>query len=509
MYKRPTIWGVIFIAVLMTACGEEPEDAETTAAASITVPELRDHMYYLASDELEGRMPGETGYDVAAQYCASQFRQAGLVPLCLDADGNKTYLQQVRIITKTRRGDSKLRIKTDENLQSLRCGDDFFFRSPGVSEEIELSGTLVFVGYGVHEPDHGWDDYSGIDVEGKWVVYMFGDPDKEGVSVLPEDLAKSYSSGIEGFLKKGMTAFEAGALGVIIVNNQERFRMWDILKHATRKQCSLPGHDPLLQCPCVEVMINEEPLNRLFQDRPYNPLTQKGEYGSFAMENVTLSLDARETVKEIRSANVVAMVEGTDPRIRDEYITVGAHLDHVGRNGGEIFNGADDDASGCVAVLEVAEAVALDPPGHSVIFVLYTGEELRFMGSQHFVLNPPVPLENIRANINLDMVGRSDGAARELATNVGGEKASVLREIISDVNQRMIHLRLDYAYDQYFMMSDHVSFYLSGIPVVFFHNGDHADLHKATDDADKIDYDFLKKVSQLTYFLTLELASHL
>jgi Zn-dependent M28 family amino/carboxypeptidase len=225
------------------------------------------------------------------------------------------------------------------------------------------------------------------------------------------------------------------------------------------------------------------------------------------MDDVTLSLDAGFVVSEIQSANVVAMVEGTDPKIRDKYVTVGAHLDHVGHEGGVVFNGADDDASGCVAVLEAAEAVAMDPPGHSAIFILYTGEELRFMGSQHFVLNPPVPLESIHVNINLDMVGRPDGAAKELAAIVGGEKASVIQEMISDVNKRKTRLRLDSAYDKYFMMSDQVSFYLSGIPAVFLHDGDHADLHRPTDDADKIDYDFLKKTSQLTYFLVKELGS--
>ena len=499
----------VVLVVLFAACGGTPEGELGPAAASISIPELRDHMYFLASDELGGRMPGEMGYDIAAQYCASQFRQAGLAPVCLDEDGNKTYLQQVRIITKTRREDSQLQIRTGGNSWPLRCGEDFFFSSSGVEEETALSGTLVFVGYGVHEPDHGWDDYKGIDVQGKWVVYMFGDPVRDDVSVLPEALAKSYASGTEGYFKKGKTALEAGALGVIVVYNQERFGWWDILRHSLRKQCSLPGHEPLLKAPCVDVMINEGPLNRLFQDRPFNPVTKEGEYGSFVMDDVTISLEARQTVEEIQSANVVAMVEGTDPKLRDEYITVGAHLDHVGSQGGEVFNGADDDASGCVAILEAAEAVAIDPPGHSVIFILYTGEELRFMGSQHFALNPPVPLESILVNINLDMVGRPDGAARELATMVGGEKADILRETISDVNDRWTRIRLDYAYDQYFMMSDHVAFYLSGIPVVFLHSGDHADVHKATDDAEKIDYDFLKKASQLTYYLILEMGSKL
>lgn len=225
------------------------------------------------------------------------------------------------------------------------------------------------------------------------------------------------------------------------------------------------------------------------------------------MDDVMLSLDAKVGISEIQSANVVAMVEGTHPKMRDKYVTVGAHLDHEGLEGGVVYNGADDDASGCVAVLEVAEAVALKPPGYSAIFVLYTGEEMGFIGSQHFVKNPPVPLESVFANINLDMVGRPDGAAKELAANVGGEKASEIRRIVTDTNEQYTRLRLDYEFDKYFMMSDQVSFYLSGIPVVFFNNGEHADLHRPTDDADKIDYEFLQKTSQLTFFLVMGLGS--
>jgi Zn-dependent M28 family amino/carboxypeptidase len=160
-----------------------------------------------------------------------------------------------------------------------------------------------------------------------------------------------------------------------------------------------------------------------------------------------------------------------------------------------------------VAILEAAEAVAMNPPRRSVIFILYTGEELMFMGSQYFVLNSPVPLENIVVNINLDMVGRPDGEAHELATNVGGDQASTLKNIIDSVNSRSTHLLLDYGYDQYFMMSDQVAFYLAGVPAVFLHSGDHEDVHQPTDDADKIDYEFLRDASRLTYFLAMELAN--
>jgi hypothetical protein len=464
-------------------------------------------MYYLASDELGGRLPGEEGYDAAARYAATQFRQAGLAPVCHDTDGRETYLQQVPIIKKTIAVENELRLKTNSEARSLSFGDEFFFTFPVESEKIDLSGSLVFAGYGIHEPQYGWDDYAGIDVRGKWVVYMFGDPKKDGNSVLPEELSKAYSDRMEGYYRKGLAAAEEGALGVVVIFNEESFRLWEIIRHATREECTLPDLDPLLPRLCVEVFLNKEPLKRLFQNRSFNPLSGEGEYSSFSMEDVTLSLETQIRAEDIQSYNVVGMVKGTDPEVNEEYITVGAHLDHVGEKDGVVFNGADDDASGCAAILEAAEAVALNPPRRSVIFVLYTGEEMGFMGSQHFVSNSPVPLKNIVVNINLDMVGRPDGDARELATMISYDLAPSLEDIMDSVNRRTTNLRLDHEFRKYFNMSDQVVYYRSGIPVVFFHTGDHADVHQATDDAEKIDYEFLKKSSELTYHLTLELAN--
>jgi len=485
----------------------KPKEEIVAAVSSISIPELRDHMYYLASDELEGRMPGEEGYDKAAEYCVTQFRQAGLSPVCKDEDGNPTYLQQVDIIKKKRLPDSRLLLKIENSEIALSYEEDYFFVLSNGDDTREISGRPVFVGYGIHEPEFGWDDYAGMDVKDKWVIYMFGIPQEDERFTLPAELAKSYADAMTGYQKKGQTAYAAGALGVIVIYNKMRFQMWDVITHATRVSCFLPGHNQLFQSPCTVVYINKEPLGRLFKNQPFNPITRKGKYGSFQLDNVTLSLMAKVSVIKIRSANVVAMMEGTDSKQREKYVTVGAHLDHVGKRSGLIFNGADDDASGCVAILEVAEALAMNPLKRSVIFILYTGEELKFMGSQHFVLNPPVPIEDILVNINLDMVGRKDGAAKELALMVGGENADFLRAIVTGVNEMFTKIRLDFAYDQYINMSDQVAFYSLGIPFVFLHSGDHRDVHQVSDDAYKIDYDFLNKAARFTYFLTAELAN--
>jgi hypothetical protein len=504
--ERPIRMIVIIASAFFLSCGGDPGHKVRSAASSITVAELRDHLYFLASDALTGRMPGEKGYDVAADYAASQFRQAGLVPVCSGADGRAAYLQELRIIKKRVGKIGELSLKTSAGAKALRYGPEFFVISPGNRDTISLSGSLVFAGYGIHEPRYDWDDYAGIDVKGKWVVYMFGSPLKDGKPVLPKELTEAYASGVEGYYKKAVTAREAGAVGVVVIFDKERFQAWDILRHARSSYCMLPNHDPLFFSPCVEVCLNREPLGQLFAGRSYNPITGEGEYGAFPMADATLSLEAEIAAEEIHSANVVGLVKGTDPTVGNEYISVGAHLDHIGQENGEVFNGADDNASGSVAVLEAAEAVALNPPKRSVIFILYTGEEMKFMGSQYFVLNSPVPLEHIAVNINLDMVGRPDGEAQDLAVNVGGNQASEIKSMIDSVNSRQTHLLLDYGYDRYFKMSDQVAFYLAGIPVVFLISGDHEDVHKATDDAGKIDYEFLRDASRLAYFLAMELA---
>jgi hypothetical protein len=215
---------------------------------------------------------------------------------------------------------------------------------------------------------------------------------------------------------------------------------------------------------------------------------------------------------DINTWNVVAIVEGTDHKLKDEFVTVGAHLDHVSPRNGEICNGADDNASGSVGVIEVAEAIAMNPPKRSVIFILYAGEEMGLRGSRYFLENPPVPLKKIVANINLDMIGRTgrglDADKKEIYLRYSSEVSPEFKDFVKKVNKMTIKYPLVYVEDSKSPGgSDHQSFLRKEIPAIMFFSGLHNDLHQPGDDADKIQYDKVQKISQLVYELTRELGN--
>jgi Zn-dependent M28 family amino/carboxypeptidase len=204
------------------------------------------------------------------------------------------------------------------------------------------------------------------------------------------------------------------------------------------------------------------------------------------------------------------LIEGSDPILKKEYITLCAHLDHLGNQLGEVMNGADDNASGSVGVLEIAEALAMSKPARSVICMLFSGEELFLIGSHYLTENSPVPIENIIANVNLDMIGCSDTDIKALAPIGAGRITSKFKEIITRVNDMTQNLAIDWAYadtSRYVNMSDHYPFHLKKIPAVFFFSGDNADIHMPTDDAEKIDYEFFQKSCQLVYEIVMKLAN--
>jgi Zn-dependent M28 family amino/carboxypeptidase len=251
-------------------------------------------------------------------------------------------------------------------------------------------------------------------------------------------------------------------------------------------------------------------IQNLFTGQKYNPLEDKRSRKSFELKNCELTLRKEYTSSTIQTANVIGMIEGSDPVLKNEYITLCAHLDHMGIPNGEVMNGADDNASGSAGVLEIAEALAVSKPERSIICLLFAGEEIYFQGSYYFTKNPPVPIEHIVANVNLDMIGCSDTDVKGLAPMGAGRITPKLREIISEVSERTQYVPIDWAYadtDRYVNMSDHYPFHLKNIPAVFFFSGDNADIHLPTDDAEKIDYEFFQKSCQLVYEIVMELAN--
>jgi hypothetical protein len=261
---------------------------------------------------------------------------------------------------------------------------------------------------------------------------------------------------------------------------------------------------------CRPIMKDEDGKETFFQ-RFFVNSKDVHIYVPKSAEIATRARDQQGAVEEgFDSENVVAMIEGSDPVLKEQYVTVSAHLDHVGTIAGKIYNGADDNASGCAAVLEIAEGVAIAQPRRSVIFILFGAEESGLHGSKFFVDNCPVPLQSIVADINLDMVGRFENpASREGIIAVGASAiCDDMKSILEAVNAGTIELKLDETSgDQFFRDSDQFNFHQKGIPVVFFFDGLHKDFHTPGDDADKIDYPHMADVTRLACEFALELAN--
>jgi len=263
------------------------------------------------------------------------------------------------------------------------------------------------------------------------------------------------------------------------------------------------------------MLVSRDVAKVLFNDQVYNPLASPDidleGYKTYELDNVGIDLEVGFELEKFPSWNVIGMVPGNDPEMKDEYILVGGHLDHVPLSRGQVVNGADDNASGCAGVLEVAEAIAASPAKRSVIFCLWTGEEpLRgdhCMGSKFFLENSPVPVEKMKAYINLDIIGRTRPDNEKTRAHIIGSTEEMLPHVealVRPINEQNVKWPIVY---EVMATSDHMSFLAAGIPAFIFFSGFHGDEHTPRDDPERIDYEKMEKLSRLAFWITLELAN--
>ena len=505
----PAVLAAILAFASLAVCQEKSSQAD-----SITLAELRDHMFFLASDSLAGRTVGTEGYEIAARYVASQFRAAGLEPIAEGADGSKTFLQQVPLIRSVVASVDPWVLTTASGDQEIPIGDSIKGMSLSSSPQAPLQ--VVFAGFGISEPDHGWDDLEGLDLAGKAVIILAGQPSEGSEPVLPKDIDEKYLRG--GTYAKLRELGKLKPAVVIVVSNDRLDRMWQRLIPRTeypRYELAEGGEERDRQSGFNYFLVKSEVVEPFFAGQDYNPIPAARDsvqgFRRFELQGVQLRIGFEIDVKQVVSWNVVGMVRGTDPELANQYVTLGAHLDHVGPYGEQIYNGADDNASGSIGVIEVAEAIAMAPPRRPVVFAVYTGEEVGLLGSRYFVNRCPVPIGEVIVNINLDMIGRTAPAAESTRAHyvVGADKTcKELKETVIAVNERIVNWPLDFdGADGLFRNSDHYSFHEKGIPAFFFFSGIHPDLHKPTDDAEKIEYDKMQRIAQLVYELAMELGN--
>jgi hypothetical protein len=445
----------------------------------ITTPEIKEHITYLASDELAGRYPGSKGDLLLADYITRNYKAAGLKLF------EKSGLQHFDIVTDIEAGPDN---SAAYNGVAMEPGIDF--NPISFSDNGSVTARLVFVGYGfsVNHDELKYDDYQSVDPSGKWVMMLRGVPGKQE----PSSPFINYSED----RGKALQASDLGAAGVILVSG-EGFDPNDGLEE-------LKGKQHPLSIPVIQVTRNmaEKILSAAGMDSLAlldRQITTNNEPASFAA-SVELSITVDLQPKVLETSNTIAILEGSDPVLKEEYVIIGAHHDHLGTGGPgsssrapdtiAVHYGADDNASGVAGVLEISEYMVLKSPARSMVFATFGAEEMGLVGSKYLMENPPFDPSEIQVMINLDMVGRLN---EERQLQIGGVGTSPGFAALLDSLNQDYGFSLKYANEGY-GPSDHASFYAKDVPVLFISTGAHADYHTPSDNASSINMEGAKEV---------------
>jgi Zn-dependent M28 family amino/carboxypeptidase len=458
----------------------------------ITVEELKENIGYLASDELKGRKSGEPGELMAAEYIREKFKNAGL-ELLFD-----NGFQKFGLVTSAEIGPgNKL------NVNGIDFEVEKSFLPYAFSANTTVSAGVVFAGYGL-EVDRDtlqWNDYKDVDVAGKWVLALQGDPDLENQQSPYIEFSSERS--------KALFAADNNAAGLILVAGK-KFREKDELTSLVFDKNSARYSIPILE-------VTREAANKILDGKTTiealeNEMDSLKKSMSFKTE-ASVSATTNAIQKESETRNVVALLPGNDINLKNEYIVVGAHFDHLGMGGPgsgsratdtiAVHNGADDNASGVATIIQLSEKLAAEKSNkRSIIFAAFSAEEMGLVGSKVFVNKPPVKTENMVAMFNFDMVGRLDNTTNTLS--IGGSQTSKESEkLMTDLNTGF-----ELAFSPEGVgPSDHASFYLQNIPVFFVSTGAHPDYHTPLDDAEFINYEGTKKVADYAVLLIENIAN--
>lgn len=489
-FKR-AVFVFIIAALVMASSGGRAALSDSGLSAE----RISRHVAFLASEKLQGRRAGTPGADEAARYIADQFRSYGLKPA-----STSSYLQSFTFVAGVRLGrENSFRVKSAKGDRALKIEQDYM--PLAFSSSVAATGELVHAGYGISAPELQYDSYSGVDVSGKVVLIERGGPDGDN----PHGrFAEHTAPGLE-IQRKTLKAREKGARGVIFISSEPNF--------ATDRLSRLQHDLNFLDSGIPAVIISSKVAASL--------LAESGQAykkdASFALPGVTVEFKADVEKLEGKGANVVALLPGSDSRLANEYVVVGAHYDHLGLGGpeslaanpaGSIHHGADDNASGTAALLEMARAMAnqKEKPRRSLVFVAFAAEEMGLLGSAAYTKNPVVPLASTVAMLNMDMVGR----LRNDSLFIGGVGTSpAWQSLLNRLNAASgtaTQFTLSTGQDG-FGPSDHQSFYVRDIPVLFFFTGTHSDYHKPSDTADKVNAEGIEKVAGLVRDIAVAVAN--
>ena len=447
------------------------------ALAAITSDNIRQHIDRLASDGFEGRAPGTAGEDSSVAYITEQFKAIGLAP----GNPDGTYIQPVSMIGYTSHPDASITV--GGKTMKLRFPDDYVGVSRRNANDVRVDNSdLVFVGYGVVAPEYGWDDYKGVDVKGKTIIMLVNDPAVPS----PNDSTKLDSTTFKG---KAMTyygrwtykyeiASDKGAAAAIIVHETGPAGYpYEVVKGSWGRENFDVKTTGATNRVAVESWMTLDKTKELFKnaglnfDSLHKAATRK-DFKPVAL-NAKATFHVRNNVREIQSKNVVGKLEGSDPKLKDEYVVYTAHWDHLGKDttlkGDQIFNGALDNASGVAALLTLAKAYKAlpTPPARSLLFLAVTGEEQGLLGAKWYATHPLYPLNRTLADMNIDGVNQW-GKTKDIT--VVGYGNSTMDDVLGSVlaSQGGRTIKPDPEPEKgFFYRSDHFEFAKQGVPALY------------------------------------------
>jgi hypothetical protein len=457
-------------------------------ANSITEADLKKHLYIIASKDFEGRETATEGQRKAAAYIENHFKSIGLAP------GNGNSYQLYYPVYQ----DSLINSEITINDERFNLNEDFVNASSNYNAMLAGS-ELVFAGHGISDSTH--DDYHGIDAAGKIVLILNSQPPNQ-----------------QGGRRRnfGFAAQEAaqkhGAAALLII--QDNFPRKVIVNKGamyltTYKKTIFPN-----------TFFVSEKIAKKIMGEDY-AAAKNGNAQSKVYE-ANVKLEFHKEVAQLQSSDVLGYLEGTD--LKDQLVVISAHYDHLGKQDTVIYYGADDDGSGTVSVLEIAQAFAKAKaagkgPRRSILFLANSGEEKGLWGSAYYTDHPTYPLDKTTVDLNIDMIGRIDpnrkvGDSTNYVYVVGDNKlSSDLKPISIAENKKYTKLELDYKFndpndpDRIYYRSDHFNFARKGVPIIFYFDGIHHDYHRPTDTPDKINYDILAKRAKLVFYTAWDIAN--
>lgn len=461
----------------------------------ITDEEIKLHINYLASDELKGRDTGSKEILEAAEYIADEFAEYGLKP----AFGGDYFQEFPFIKTIELTNNNSLTFTENGNEINPKLWEDYITVS--FSGNAKVNAELVFVGFGISASDLNYDDYNGVDVKDKIVIVFRNTPEPN----VPHSEFDKYSP----LRKKASVARDKGASAIILINPYDENKTSDdLIEFNFDRGGSITGFSVLsIKRNFIENILKDEGINL---KEVYDNILESKSPSSFEIKNTSAKISTEVKEVEATSWNVGGVLEGNDPNLKNEWLIIGAHFDHLGMGGEgslyrghepQIHNGADDNASGTTGVLELAEKFASvkDQLKRNIVFFTFSGEELGLLGSDYLVNHLPFPVQDAITMINMDMIGRLKDSSLIV---YGTGTSSNWKDLLSKENVYGFKLSFN---DEGYGPSDHSSFYGKKIPVLFFFTGTHEDYHKPSDDADKINFDGEREVLEYVYNIALDI----